>query len=330
MRRRVLTAGFEDWNVAPEARPRAEDYAFDLDWALSSVVSLHASVPADAFTAEALGRERIGHGTLIREDGVVLTIGYLITEADQVTLTTGDGRSVPGHVLGFDQGSGFGLVQALEPLHVPVLPLDDSRHAPVGERVIIGGSGGRERSVAARIVARQEFAGYWEYLLDDAIFTLPAHPLWSGAPLIGPTGKLLGVGSLLLQHQGQNGQVMPLNMMVPIELLTPIFDDLAAGGSALPAKPWLGLFAQEIDGQVVLVGTSGDGPARRAGLREGDVILAVGGVEVAGLGDLYRSLWALGDAGVEAPLTLDREGDVFEVRVTSRDRRKFLRTPRLH
>ncbi len=325
-----MAEGFEDWSVSPEARPKPDDYAFDLDWALSSVVALQASVPSDAFTAEALGRERIGHGVLIREDGVVLTIGYLITEADQVSLTTGDGRTVPGHVLGYDQGTGFGLVQALEPLHIPALPMDESQHAPVGERVILGGAGGRSRSVAARIVARQEFAGYWEYLLDEAIFTLPAHPLWSGSPLIGPTGKLLGVGSLLLQHQGQGGQVMPLNMVVPIELLQPIFEDLLTGGAALPARPWLGLFAQEVDDHVVLVGTAGDGPARRAGLREGDVILAVDGSEVSSLAELYRGLWSLGEAGVEAPLTLDREGDVFDVRLTSRDRRQFLRTPRLH
>ncbi len=184
--------------------------------------------------------------------------------------------------------------------------------------------------MAGRIVARQEFAGYWEYLLDDAIFTAPAHPLWSGAPLIGPTGKLLGIGSLHLQHQTAGGKIMPLNMMVPIELLPPIFDALAAGGHELPARPWLGVLAQEVEGRVMVIGTSGDGPARRAGLKEGDAVLAVAGREVSSLADFYRAIWALGDAGVETPLTLDREGDVFDVRITSRDRRRFLRTPRLH
>jgi len=207
---------FEDWSVPDEAQPQPQDYAFDLDWALSSVVALHANVPADAFTAAALGTERVGNGVLIREDGVVLTIGYLITEAEDVMLTTGEGQEVPGHVLGFDQATGFGLVQALEPLAAPVLPLAEGGHAPLGEKVIIAGAGGRERSVAGRVVARQEFAGYWEYLLDDAIFTAPAHPLWSGAALIGPSGKLLGIGSLHLQHQTSTGKVMPLNMMVPI------------------------------------------------------------------------------------------------------------------
>jgi S1-C subfamily serine protease len=321
---------FEEWRVPAEAQPKAQDYAFDLDWALSSVVGLRASVPSDAFTASALGTERIGNGVLIREDGLVLTISYLITEADQVTLTTGEGREVPGHVLGFDQASGFGLVQALEPLAAPVLPLGESGHAPVGERVIIAGAGGREHSVAGRIVARQEFAGYWEYLLDDAIFTAPAHPLWSGAALIGPSGRLLGVGSLHLQHQTTSGKVMPLNMMVPIELLTPVLDAVAAGGHALPARPWLGVVAQEIDDKVVIVGASSDGPARRAGLREGDLVLAVRGQEVSTLADFYRAIWALGPAGVDVPLTLNREGDVFDVDITSRDRRRFLKTPKLH
>jgi S1-C subfamily serine protease len=321
---------FEDWRVPNEAQPQPQDYAFDLDWALSSVVGLHASVPNDAFTAGALGTERIGNGVLIREDGVVLTIGYLITEADQVTLTTGEGREVPGHVLGYDQATGFGLVQALEPLAVPVIPLADAGHAPIGERVVVAGAGGREHSVAGRIVARQEFAGYWEYLLDDAIFTAPAHPLWSGAALIGPTGKLLGIGSLHLQHQTSNGRIMPLNMMVPIEILPPIFDALAAGGHELPSRPWLGVLAQEVDGQVVIIGTSGDAPARRAGLREGDVVVAVANQEVSTLADFYRAIWSLGQAGVEVPLTLNREGDVFDVCVTSRDRRRFLRTPKLH
>ena len=154
--------------------------------------------------------------------------------------------------------------------------------------------------------------------------------MWSGAALIGPSGRLLGIGSLHLQHQTSSGKVMPLNMMVPIELLPPVLDAVAAGGNDLPARPWLGVVAQEIDDKVVIVGTSGDGPARRAGLKEGDMVLAVGGHEVSSLADFYRGIWALGPAGVDAPLTLNREGDVFDVTVTSRDRRRFLKTPKLH
>ena len=324
-----MATWFDDWSTAESARPRPEDFAFDLDWTLSSVVGLRARVAEDAFTAASLGVDRVGHGVLIRPDGVVLTIGYLITEAEQVSLVTGEGHAVQGHVLGYDQASGFGLVQALEPLGLPPLPLATG-HAPVGEPVVVAGVGGRKGAVAARIVARQEFAGYWEYLLEDAIFTAPAHPFWSGAALVGPTGKLLGLGSLQLQRRTAGGRIEPLNMMVPIDLLPPILDDLLAGGRNLPARPWLGVFAQDVENRVVIAGCAGDSPARRAGLEEGDVVLAVDGCEVADLADFYRSLWALGDAGVEAPLTLEREGDVFDVRVTSRDRRRFLKTPRMH
>jgi len=325
-----VAESFEEWQVAPGSQPQRRDYSFDLDEALASVVALSAKVPPDAFTAGALGVDRVGNGVLIREDGLVLTIGYLITEAEQINLTTGDGRVVPGHALGYDQASGFGLIQALDPLDIPALPIGDSRNAPVGERVVVAGAGGRTRSVAARIVAREEFAGYWEYVLDEAIFTRPAHPLWSGAALIGPNGDLLGIGSLHVQQQTIGGQIIPLNMMVPIELLAPVMGELTTGKSSLPPRPWLGVFAQEVDGSVVIVGTSGDGPGRRAGLHEGDVVLAVGGLEVTSLADFYRNIWALGPAGVDVPLTLDREGDVFEVRVTSRDRKSFLKAPRYH
>ncbi len=321
---------FDDWEVSPEAQPQAKDFPFDLDRVLSSVVALTAAVPADAFTAATLGTERVGHGTVIREDGVVLTIGYLITEADHVILTTWEGREVPAHVLGVDQSTGFGLLQALEPLDLPAIPIGDSRHAAVGDRVIVSGAGGPTRSVAAQIVAREEFAGYWEYVLDEAIFTRPAHPLWSGAALIGEDGDLMGVGSLHVQQQTPGGKVIPLNMMAPIELLAPIYEDLVSGKASRPARPWLGVLAREVDGAVVIVGTAGDGPARRAGLRRGDVVLAVDGFEVANLADFYRSIWALGPAGVDAPLTLNREGDVFDVRITSRDRNTFLKKARFH
>lgn len=320
----------DDWEIPPNARPRAADYEFDLDEALSAVVALSARVPDDAFTAETLGVERAGNGVLIRDDGLVLTIGYLITEAQEVLLETDRGSVAPGHVLGYDQASGFGLVQALEPLGIPSLPLGDSRHAPVGQHVIVAGAGGARRSVAARIVARQEFAGYWEYLIEEAIFTAPGHPNWGGTAVIGPGGQLIGIGSLQLQGARPYEQARPLNMIVPVELLTPVFDDLVAGRAGRAGRPWLGVYAHEVGQSVVIVGIAGKGPADRAGLRKGDVVRTAGSMAITNLADFYRSMWALGRPGVEVPLTLEREGDVFEVRVTSADRRKFLRAPRLH
>ena len=321
-----------EWKLPPALQPQPADYDYDLDRALSSVVALTAHVPADAFTAETLGTERAGNAVVIRDDGLVLTIGYLTTEAQEVWLTTGEGRVVPGHVLGYDYASGFGLVQALGRLDLPALPLGRSRGVEVGERVVVAGAGGRPYSLAAHIVARQEFAGYWEYVLDEAIFTAPAHPHWGGTALIGPAGDLLGIGSLQLQHGTESGRVVPLNMIVPIELLPPILDDmLTLGRPNRPARPWLGLFATEDEERIVVMGLAGsNGPAQRAGLRAGDVVLAVAGTGVTDLAGFFRRIWALGDAGVEVPLTIDREGDVFEVSVTSGDRNRFLKGPRLH
>ncbi len=320
-----------DWRVPSAVEPKPEDYDYDLDRALSSVVAIRSTIPADAFSAETLGTERAGNGVLIREDGVVLTIGYLITEAEQVWLTFSDGRVASGHVLGYDQETGFGLVQALARLDLPALPIGESSSAVVGERVVVGGAGGRHHSVAARIAARQEFAGYWEYVLDEALFTAPAHPNWGGTAVIGPQGDLLGIGSLQLEQPREKGAVEHLNMSVPIDLLKPILNDLLTLGQRnRPPRPWLGLYATEVNDRVVVVGLSSRGPARKADLRTGDVVLAVGGTEVSDLAGLFRRIWSLGNAGVQVPLTVYREGRTLELKVPSADRRRFLKAPRLH
>jgi len=322
-------ASLTEWKVPPSAQPRTEDYSYDLERALSSVVGLHSIIPPDGFTAETLGVERAGNGVLI-DNGLVLTIGYLITEAATVWLHLGDGRVVEGHVLGFDQETGFGLVQALGKIDLPVLPIGSSAAAEIGERVVIGGAGGRTRSLAGRIAAKQEFAGYWEYVLNEAIFTYPAHPNWGGTALISPKGELIGVGSLQLER-AREGKNEHLNMVVPIDLLKPVLDDLRKFGRVdKPARPWLGLYSTEIEDKIVAVGIAPKGPAARAELKTGDVILAVKGENVSTLASFYRKVWALGHAGVEVPLTLYREGVTFDVRVNSSDRQKFLKTPRMH
>ena len=320
---------FEDWEITPDAQPKPADYSYDLDTVLSSVVGLETQIPSDAYTAEVLGEVRGGNGVLIDESGIVLTIGYLVTEAERVRLHTRHGESAEGHVLGVDTASGLALVQTLDPLDIPAIKIGDSRHAALRDPVVIGGAGGRRRSIAAHIVARQEFAGYWEYLIEEAIFTSPAHPNWGGTALIGPEGDLLGVGSLQLQHQAAGGRMLPLNMMVPVELLTPVYDTLKAG-KRTKVRPWLGLFAQEHEDAVVIVGLAGDGPAKRAGLREGDVVRAAAGMDLTNLADFYRSIWALGGPGVDVPLTVEREGDLFQLTVVSADRHDFLKKPRLN
>lgn len=327
-----MAAADEDWEVPPELQPYAADFEFDLDKKLDSIVALTTRIPSSASTADTLGTERAGNAVVIAPDNLLLTIGYLIVEAKEVWLTTNAGRVVPGHVVGYDYATGFGLVQAQEPLHCEALRIGDSRLARPGDRVVLAGAGGREGSVGAQVVARQQFAGYWEYVLDNAILTAPAHPRWGGAGLIGASGELWGIGSLQVPHQLRGGQTILLNMSVPTEALLPIFDDLKTLGRVnRPQRPWLGVFASEAQGEgIAIIGVAAHGPASRAGLREGDLVLAVAGCEINGLADFFKAIWSLGQAGVDVPLKIDREGDIFNVSVTSGDRYRFLKREPLH
>lgn len=317
--------------IARELQPLAAHYAFDLERALSSVVALRSIVPDDAFTADTLGTERAGHGVQIADNGLILTIGYLIVEAEAVWIRTHDGRAVQGHPLAYDQVSGFGLVQALGATGIPSCTIGRSRDVAIGDRIVTAGVGGRASAVAAHVVARQEFAGYWEYLLDEAIFAAPAHPNWGGAAVFDDDGGLVGIGSLQLETPQPGNSPTQLNMIVPIDLLEPIRNDLVRHGRRNgPARPWLGLYAAEIDEKVIVAGTADNGPAEKAGLQGGDVLLAVAGRRIKGLGGLWRAVWGLGAAGVDVPLLIFRDGHTFECKIESTDRALLARTKILH
>ncbi|SDR56793.1 serine protease, S1-C subfamily, contains C-terminal PDZ domain [Rhizobiales bacterium GAS113] len=301
----------------------------DLGHALQSIVVVHSLIPEDGFTATSLGTERAGSGVIIRENGLVLTIGYLITEAENVWLTSADGRVTPAHALAYDQETGFGLVQALGRLEHPALHLGQSGEAKLGDPVIL--AGGRGQFVQSNIVGKQEFAGYWEYLLDEAIFTAPAHPSWGGAGLIGSDGRLLGVGSLLLQQATEEGTPQDLNMIVPIDLLPPILNDLLTYGRInKPPRPWLGVYSTESQGKIVVVNVAERGPAAAAGLRQGDIVSGVRDWGVESLADFYRKVWSCGPAGTEIPIEVVRDSRSKWLRIKSADRGSFLKKPRLH
>ena len=318
-----------EWSFPRDLQPQADALPFDLDAALRSVVLIRAEIPEDAFTASILGTERVGNGVVIRDDGLILTIGYVITEAETIWLTTHDGAVVAGHALAYDFTTGFGLVQPLGRLSAPALPRGSARSANVGADVIVVGHGGRTHALKASLFAKREFAGYWEYLLDEALFTSPAHPQWGGAALIGSEGRLLGIGSLFVQ-EAVSGSTVQGNMFVPIDLLEPILDDLLKfGRSARAARPWLGMYTAEADGRLVVGGLARGAPAEAAGVQLGDVVLEVGGERASGLADLLRKTWGVGAAGVEVPLTLARDSEVMHVRVHSADRHDFLRKPQL-
>ncbi len=319
-----------DWQVPPAVQPRPEDYGFDLDAALTTAVSVRTRVSSDAFTANTLGDERLGNGVLI-SGGLVLTIGYLIVEAETIWLSFSDGSTAQGHTLGYDQESGFALIQPLARHDFPTLEFGDSSTAKKDDKIVIGAPGGSENSIVAHIVARQEFAGYWEYLLDEAIFSAPAHPHWGGAPVIDSQGRLIGIGSLQLQAANEAGGELPLNMSVPVNLLKPIFEDLKKFGRAnRPVRPWLGLYSADMDGDVVVLELAQAGPAERAGMSAGDIVLAVAGEAVHDLADFYRKVWRLGEAGVEVPLTVVREQGAVELLVNSGDRDALLKSPSVH
>ena len=322
-----------DWEIPGEIQPKPEDCDFDLDRALDAVLGLRAIIPEDAFTAGTLGTERAGSGVLIGEDGLVLTIGYLVTEAETIWLTSASGGAVPGHVLAYDQETGFGLVQALGRLDVQPLQLGTEVRVGAGDKAVMAAEGGRRHAIAARVVARQEFAGYWEYVLDRAIFTAPAHPFWGGAALIGGDGSLIGIGSLHVQHSSGRQLRRDVNMIVPIDLLPPILDDmLAYGRPNRPPRPWLGLYATEVedDNAVVVAGMSERGPAIKSGLKPGDRIVAVRDEPVSTLASFWRRVWASGPAGSEVVLQVMRDNDSRTVRIPSADRTRLMKAPRLH
>ena len=320
----------QQWAFPESLQPKADETQFDLARALDAVVLVRTEIPEDGFTAGLLGTERGGYGVVIREDGLVLTIGYLITEASKIWLTTNRGAVVAGYPLAYDQASGFGLIQPLGKLDAPHLRFGVVADVKVGDSAFVIGHGGRAHALKTRLIAKREFAGYWEYVLDEAIFTAPAHPLWGGAALLDAQGDLIGIGSLLVQQEVK-GESIHVNMFVPIDLLTPILDAmLQTGRSPHPPHPWLGMYTQDPEGKLVVGNVSPAGPADRAGVQAGDMVLGVGAVRVHGLAELFRAIWRVGPAGVEVPLTLARAGDVLRVTVKSADRNDFLKKPNLH
>jgi S1-C subfamily serine protease len=302
----------------------------DLERISRSVVKLRAEVPEDAFTAGILGSQRTGSGVVIDSNGLILTIGYLVTEATDVWLTTPDGRELAGHPLAYDQVTGFGLVLPLENADIAPIPLGSSADLNVGARAYVVSSPDFADPQPVHIFARREFAGAWEYLLDDAIFATPAHPHWSGAALIDSHGSLAGIGSLLVRELTR-GEEVNANLFVPIDLLKPILEELTTRGRASrPSRPWLGVYAVEMTGKVYVTGVADGGPAHLADIREGDLISHVAEHDIATLPDFYRRLWAVGPAGSGVPLTAIRGGTRLHMTVRSVDRVDLLKRPQAH
>jgi S1-C subfamily serine protease len=290
------------------------------------VVRVKTFINPDGRTIENLGRERSGSGIVIGSDGLVLTIGYLMVEAHSAEVATNDGHALPAEALGYDHETGFGLLRAAQPLKVRPMILGRSAVLKEMDPALVVSFGGADMIAPVRVAARRQFAGSWEYLLEDAIFTAPPHPAWSGAALVNREGKLVGVGSLIVADVTGKGDREPGNMFVPIDGLPPILADLIADGrSSAPARPWLGINAEDVGGQLTVARVTAGGPAEKAGLQKGDVLLGVGGEAATGLADFYRKVWARGGAGTRVPLDIRRDGQGRRFEVESMDRLDHLK-----
>ena len=288
-----------------------------------SVVLLRATAPKDARTSGTLGENREGSGIVIDTSGLVLTIGYLILEADGIEIIAADGKALPASVVGYDHATGFGLVRTTLPLNVRPIEFGDSSTLPEREPVLIAGFDG---VAPAYVVSKRQFAGFWEYLIDSAIFTAPATVNWSGAALIGRDGKLYGVGSLVVTDAVKPQTYSPGNMFVPIDLLKPILGDLISAGKVSgPARPWIGVNTQEMQGHLVVTRVTRDGPAEKGGLKAGDIIVRIGGEQVTGQVDFYQKLWGKGPAGTQIPVSVLQGAQMRDLVIQSVDRAQHLR-----
>jgi len=306
-------------------RPGSSSLPPEVADVLPAVVGLHTTIPRNRRSAQSLGTEREGHGIVIDDEGLIVTIGYLIMEADTVTIIDNEGNNLPAGIVGYDYESGFGLVRTTFPPKIKPMRLGDSDVLALRSEAYVAGVGGEKAALKVKVAGRREFAGYREYLLDNAIFTVPAYPLWGGSALVGGDGELLGVGSLLVQEAlGPGSPAFPGNMYVPINRLKPILGELVENGRVkTPPRPWLGLQTVEHMGQLVVLSISEGGPADRAGLRRGDILQALNGEVLDDVADFYRKLWDGGPAGTPVVLRLERDSDSFEVTVRTGDRASY-------
>ena len=314
-------------HTAP-ASAQTSNGAPDIASVLDAVVKITTKIPADARTAKGLGTEREGSGVVIDSSGLVLTIGYLMLEAESVEIGLKDGSTVPATRIAYDHDTGFGLVRAIRPLGVKPAELGDSEKIDVRAPVLAVAHGGQNMTMPALVVSRRPFAGSWEYLLENAIFTAPPHPVFGGAALFSSEGKLVGIGSLIVPDAAPDAQ-LPGNMFVPINILRPIFADLLdKGRTQNPLRPWLGLSTDELRGRLFVTRTAEGGPASDAGIEAGDMVIGVSGTPITGLADFYRKVWATGDAGVTIRLDVLKGTSVTPVEIKSIDRYRWLKMNR--
>ena len=294
--------------------------------ATHAVVGVKVKALPDARSNESLGQEREGSGVAIGKEGLVLTIGYLILEADAIEVTDYQGQKVPATIVAYDHATGFGLVRPLGSIASRPIELGTALAVSQLDRMMIV-TGGEEQNISiATVVSRRPFAGYWEYLIDDAIFTSPPRLDHSGAALINKEGELVGIGSLFVLDALAPGEKLPGNMFVPVDLLRPVLEEMVkTGGQKAGRRPWLGVNSLEEDGRIKVMQVNQESPAAQAGIVAGDMILAIDGEPIESLEMFYGKLWTRGPAGVNVRLTVLHGPTTREVVVRSIDRTEFMR-----
>lgn len=308
----------------PVARRSPTRTMGDLSRFNTSIVRIDSRIPDDATSAKGLGTTRVGTG-IILDDKTILTIGYLTVEADSVMVTTASGKRIPASVAGYDHATGFGLVRAAVPLDGTPMALGDSDKVTERQRVLTLGHGEPE-ATELLVVSRKVFTGGWEYLIERPIYTFPPVNNWSGAALISEDGKLIAVGSLIVEDAASGQRSVPGNLWVPVNLLKPIMTELLARGRRSDdVHPWLGITTESVRGYLMVVRVAPQGPADAAGVTPGDIVIGVAGEKVADQAEFYRKLWKTGPAGTPISLRLFKDGDVRELTVKSIDRADFLR-----
>ncbi|MGE5095484.1 MAG: S1C family serine protease [Betaproteobacteria bacterium] len=311
---------------APAPSPDVPAHYRQIIEATGAVVGVKVRAIANARSADTLGAERTGSGVVFAPQGLILTVGYLILEADDVQVSTAQGRNVPASVVAYDHATGFGLLKPLGPLDVKPIALGSSAKVDVLDRLLVASGAGEDNLSVATVVAKRAFAGYWEYLLDEAIFTSPPRADFGGAALINTEGQLVGIGSLFVMDAATPGERLPGNMFLPIDLLKPVLSEMIATGRQHGGRrPWLGVSSIEQDGRLKVLRVSTDGPAEKAGLEPGDIILGLDGTKVHTLPDFYRKLWAAGKPGTEVTLEVLKGTEVREFKVRSIDRIDMIR-----
>jgi len=322
-RRPFLTVGLVVlvWGCLADQTFAAESVTNEL---LAAVVKIRTEIPQNARSAELLGANRAGSGVVIEKDNLILTIGYIVLEAAKIEVSAADGKVVEAVIVGMDSDAGFALLRTSKPLGVKPMALGESAGLKERERVLVVGEGKPDAVHPVFVTSRREFAGYWEYLLEDAIFTAPPYPRFAGAALVNAQGRLLGIGSLFVRDALPDERAFPGNMFVPIDRLKPVLSELIANGRpATQPRPWLGIFTEEYRGRLFVTAVTPDGPADKAGLKPDDLILGVAGKAVDTQANFYRAVWGQGSAGVDIALNLIQGVETRTVVIRSGDRNRY-------